>query len=107
MPSKFFNRYAPTVRPIADSLCSIPRLGSRPAVETSEDAFASAVIREAASRMKRAFITLRKPDESIKHDSKDQEPKLYERGKEIVHRRVVRRCDIKQPTFPEKVCTAY
>src|SRR5437870_1387351 len=55
----------------------------------------------------RAFITLRKPDESIKHDSNDQEPKLYERGKEIVHRRVLRRCDIKQPTFPEKVCTAY
>ena len=32
----------------------------------------------AASRMRRAFITLRKPDESIKHDSNDQEPKLYE-----------------------------
>ena len=47
-----------------------------------------------------AFITLRKPDESIKHDSNDQEPKLYERGKEIIHRRVLRRCDIKQPTFP-------
>src|SRR6266516_3368847 len=57
--------------------------------------------------MRRAFITLRKPDESIKHNSNDQEPKLHERGKEIVHRRVLRRCDIKQPTFPEKVCTAY
>src|SRR5215468_7939960 len=73
----------------------------------SEVAFASVVIQAAASRMRRAFITLRKADESIEHDSNDQESKLYERGKEIVHRRVLRRCDIKQPTFPEKVCTAY
>ena len=39
---------------------------------------ASVVIQAAASRMRRAFITLRKPDESIEHDSNDQEPKLYE-----------------------------
>src|SRR5262245_20338113 len=76
--------------------------GIESAVETSEDAFASAVIKGAASRMRRAFITLRKPDEGIKHDSKDQEPKLYERGKEIVHRRVLRRCDIKQPRSEER-----
>ena len=37
---------------------------------------ASFVIQGAASRMRRAFITLRKPGESIKHDSNDQEPKL-------------------------------
>src|SRR6266851_4306974 len=55
----------------------------------------------------RAFIALRKPDESIEHDSNNQEPKLYERGKEIIRRRALRWCDIKQPTFPEKVCTAY
>src|SRR5437879_8403601 len=61
---------------------------------------------DSAAKSLRAFIALRKPDESIKHDSNDQEPKLYERGKEIVHRRALRRCDIKQPTFPEKVCTA-
>ena len=36
------------------------------------------VIQAAASRMRRAFITLRKPDKSIEHDSNDQEPKLYE-----------------------------
>src|SRR5207302_3847293 len=36
------------------------------------------VIQAAASRMRRAFITLRKPDESIEHDSNDQESKLYE-----------------------------
>src|SRR6266540_3226870 len=92
-----------------------PRAPSRrPAFEplgpdcpAAEVVFASVVIQAAASRMRRAFITLRKPDESIKHDSNDQEPKLHERGKEIVHRRVLRRCDIKQPTFPEKVCTAY
>src|SRR6202022_2887249 len=61
----------------------------------------------AFSPCQRAFIALRKPDESIKHDSNDQEPKLYERGKEIIRRRALRRCDIKQPTFPEKVCPAY
>src|ERR1700738_3783196 len=61
----------------------------------------------AFSPCQRAFINLCKPDERIKHDSNDQEPKLYERGKEIVRRRLLRRCDIKQPTFPEKVCTAY
>src|SRR3981189_510419 len=84
------------------------RLSARPGARSpSEVAFAPVVIQAAASRMRRAFITLRKPDESIKHDSNDQDPKLYERGEEIVHRRVLRRCDIKQPTFPEKVCTAY
>src|SRR5437660_6220491 len=62
---------------------------------------------DSAAKSLRAFIALRKPDESIKHDSNDQEPKLYERGKEIVRRRALRRCDIKQPTFPEEVCTAY
>src|SRR5262249_2799053 len=35
----FFNRYALTVRPIADSLRSITRFGPRRAVETSEVAF--------------------------------------------------------------------
>ena len=44
----------------------------------SEVAFASVVIQAAASRMRRTFITLRKPDESIEHNSNDQEPKLYE-----------------------------
>src|SRR5215475_15974517 len=44
----------------------------------SEVAFASVVIQAAASRMRRAFTTLRKADESIEHDSNDQEPKLYE-----------------------------
>jgi hypothetical protein len=50
----------------------------RGARSPSEVVFASVVIQAAASRMRRAFITLRKPDESIEHDSNDQEPKLYE-----------------------------
>src|SRR5262249_2524864 len=55
------------------------RLSARPGARSpSEVAFASVVIQAAASRMRRTFITLRKPDESIEHNSNDQEPKLYE-----------------------------